>query len=220
MRVITPEEMKQIEDRGEAFGVSKLLMMENAGAAVARYIVEKFSPLSDKHIVVVCGTGNNGGDGLVCARHLAGLPASLSVFLLGNREQVKTAEAKPNLEIILHMRSLQFYEATSTNFSLQFEESIKKASVVIDAIFGTGVKGSTKEPHASAIRMINESKAHRVAVDIPSGLDPETGNVHDLCIKAHTTITFHAVKKGLVGKKEIVGELVVAPIGIPPDVDI
>jgi NAD(P)H-hydrate epimerase len=220
LKVITPEEMKQIEDRGEAFGVSKLLMMENAGAAVARYVVGKFSPISAKHIVIVCGTGNNGGDGLVCARHLAGLPASLSVFLLGKREQVKTAEAKPNLETILRMRSLQFYDATSTNFSKRLEESIKKASIVIDAIFGTGVKGSIKEPHASAIRIINESKAYRIAVDIPSGLDPTTGNVHDLCIKAHATITFHAVKKGLVGKKEVVGELIVAPIGIPPDAEI
>jgi len=220
LKVITPEEMRRIEDRGEALGISKLLMMENAGAAVARYIVEKFSPLSDKHIVVVCGTGNNGGDGLVCARHLAGLPASLNVFLLGNIEQVKTAEAKPNLEIILHMHSLQFYDGTSTNFSQQLEKSIKKASVVIDAIFGTGVKGSIKEPHASAIRMINESKAYRVAVDIPSGLDPATGIAHDLCIEAHATITFHSVKKGLVGKKKTVGELVVAPIGIPPDAEI
>jgi len=219
LKVITPEEMKQIEDKGEAFGVPKLLMMENAGAAVARYVVEKFSPISTKHIVIVCGTGNNGGDGFVCARHLAGLPAGLSVFLLGNVEQVKTAEAKPNLEIILRVRSLKFYNPTSTNFSQQLEESIKKASIIIDAIFGTGVKGTIRELHASAIRMINESKAYRVAVDIPSGLDPATGKVHDSCIKAHATITFHAAKKGLVGKKEVVGELIVAPIGIPPDVE-
>lgn len=217
MKVITPEEMKQIEDRGEALGISKLLMMENAGAAIARYIIRKFSPLSDKRIVVVCGTGNNGGDGLVCARHLAGLSQSLNVFLLGNSGQVKTAEAKPNLEIILRMQSLQFYDTSETDFSQQLEKSIKQADIIVDAIFGTGVKGIIKEPHASAIRMINASKAYMIAVDIPSGLDPSTGNVHELCIKAHVTITFHAIKKGLVGKKEIVGELILAPIGIPPD---
>lgn len=211
--------MRQIEDRGEALGISKLLMMENAGAALARYIIQKFSPLSDKRIVVVCGTGNNGGDGFVCARHLAGL-SGLSVFLLGSREQVRTAEARPNLEVILRMRSLQFYDASKANFSKQLEKSIKQADIIVDAIFGTGVKGVIKEPHTSAIRMINRSKAYKIAVDIPSGLDPSTGNVHDLCVKAHATITFHAVKKGLVGKKEIVGELVVVPVGIPPDAGI
>ncbi|MBM3897015.1 MAG: NAD(P)H-hydrate epimerase [Thaumarchaeota archaeon] len=217
---VTPEEMMRIEDRGEALGISKLLMMENAGAAVAQYITQKFIPFSNKHIVVVCGTGNNGGDGLVCARHLAGLLQGLDVFLLGDREQVKTAEAKVNLEIILRMKSLKLYDTNSTNFSWQLKKSLTKASIIVDAIFGTGVKGAIKEPHVSAIRMINESKGYKIAVDIPSGLDPLTGIVGDSCVKAQTTITFHAAKKGLVGKKEIVGELIVAPIGIPPDAEL
>lgn len=218
MKVITPEEMKQIEERGEEIGVPKLLMMENAGAAVARYIIDKFSPLANKQIVVVCGTGNNGGDGFVCARHLAGL-ASVSVFLLGSREQVKTVEGKTNLDIIMHMKSVHFYDAKATNFLKRIREAIEEADIIVDAIFGTGVKGSIKEPHASAIVMINASPAYKVAVDIPSGLDPATGRVHDLCVKAHVTITFHAIKKGLVGSEEIAGELLVVPIGIPPDAE-
>ena len=211
--------MKQIEKRGEALGISKLLMMENAGAAVARYVIERFSPLTDKHIVIVCGTGNNGGDGFVCARHLAALPASLEVVLLGSRDQVKTAEAKPNLEIILRMKSLESYDADSANFSQQFEKSINKSDIITDAIFGTGVRGDIKEPYASTIRLLNQSKAYRVAIDLPSGLDPATGYAPDPCVKANTTITFHASKKGLMGNREIVGELVVAPIGIPPDAE-
>ncbi len=203
--------MKQIENRGEALGISKLLMRENAGAAVARYVIEKFSPLPDEHIVIVCGTGNNVGDSLACARHRAGLPASVEVFLLGSREQVKTAEAKPNLEIILRIKSLESCDTDSANFSQQLEKSINKSDIIIDTIFGTGVRGNIKEPYALAIRLLNQSKAYREAVELPSGLDPATGNAHDLCVKAHTTITFHAVKKGLIGNKEIVGEFFVPP---------
>lgn len=220
MDAITSDQMRRIEEKAEALGISRLLMMENAGSAVAHFIVEKFSPLSNKRIVIVCGTGNNGGDGLVCLRHLAGLPLQVDAFLLGTREQVKTVEARTNLEIMLHMKSIRFYDANAEDFSGRINYSIGKADVIVDAIFGTGVKGGIREPHASVIEMINASKAFKVAVDIPSGLDPDTGKVHAQAVRANTTITFHKMKKGLLDNQDFTGELIVVPIGIPPDAEL
>ncbi len=220
MDAITADQMRRIEEHAEALGISRLIMMENAGSAVARFIVEKFSPLSNKRIAIICGTGNNGGDGLVCLRHLAGLPLQVDAFLLGIREQVKTVEARTNLEIILHIKSMKFYDANAENFSCRISDSIGKADVIVDAIFGTGVKGGIREPHASVIEMINASKAFKVAVDIPSGLDPDTGEAHAQAVRANTTITFHKIKKGLLDNQDFTGELIVVPIGVPPDAEL
>jgi NAD(P)H-hydrate epimerase len=95
---------------------------------------------------------------------------------------------------------------------------INAADIIIDGIFGTGIKGTIKEPHSSMIDAINRSKAYKVAVDVPSGLDPDTGEVHDKCVKADATITFHRMKKGLL-KKRVCGKIIVEPIGIPPDAE-
>jgi len=96
---------------------------------------------------------------------------------------------------------------------------INNADIIIDGIFGTGIKGIIGEPHSSAIDAINRSKAYKVAVDVPSGLDPDTGKIHDKCVRADATITFHRMKKGLPSKKSICGEIIVEPIGIPPDAE-
>lgn len=220
MDVITSDQMRRIEEKAEVLGISRLLMMENAGSAVAHFIVEKFSPLSNKRVVIICGTGNNGGDGLACLRHLAGLPLQMDAFLLGTREQVKTIEARTNLEIILHLKSIKFYDVNAEDFSGRISDSIDKGDIIVDAIFGTGVKGDIREPHASVIEMINASKAFKVAVDIPSGLDPNTGEVHAQAVRANATITFHKMKKGLLGNQDFAGELIVVPIGIPPDAEL
>ena len=95
---------------------------------------------------------------------------------------------------------------------------INNANVIIDGIFGIGIKGKIREPHSSIIDAINGSKAYKVAVDVPSGLDPDTGKIHDKCIKADATITFHRMKKGLP-KKSVCGKIIVEPIGIPPDAE-
>ena len=220
MDVITADRMSRIEDKAEALGISRLLMMENAGGAVAHFVVERFSPLSNKRVVIICGTGNNGGDGLVCLRHLAGLPLRMEAFLLGTREQVKTIEARTNLEIILHMKSIRFYDVDTEDFSGRISDSVGKADVIVDAIFGTGVKSGIREPQASVIEMMNASKAFKVAVDIPSGLDPNTGKVLGQAARANATITFHKMKKGLLGNQDFTGELVVVPIGVPPDAEL
>ena len=96
---------------------------------------------------------------------------------------------------------------------------INNAEIIIDGIFGIGIHGKIKEPHSSIIDAINRSKAYKIAVDVPSGLDPDTGKIHDKCVKANATITFHRMKKGLPAKKNFCGKIIVEAIGIPPDAE-
>lgn len=218
MSALTPEQMRRTEEKAERMGVSRLLLMENAGKAVADFIAGRMgSP--ERKIVVVCGTGNNGGDGLVAARHLASYGFPVTVFLLGKVEDVKTPEASHNLGIIRGMNSVRLITISTPSFSDELKKSVEEADVVVDAIFGTGIRGELKEPHASVIDLLNSSRAFKVAVDVPSGLDPLTGEICGRAVKADVTITFHRIKRGLLERTEHTGPVIVANIGIPPEAD-
>ncbi len=218
MKPITPDEMRAIEERAEKLGVSRLILMENAGKAVADYISTKMG--KTKKIVIVAGTGNNGGDGFVAARHLAAYGARVKLFLIGSGDGIRTDEASLNWKTLERMkRSVELVQLHDKPFINKLGRALYESDVVVDAIFGTGIKGQLKDPHASVIEMMNNSRAFKVAVDVPSGLDPLTGEVCGKAVKADVTITFHRAKKGLLARKDIVGELVVANIGIPPEVD-
>ncbi|MBI2185378.1 MAG: NAD(P)H-hydrate epimerase [Thaumarchaeota archaeon] len=207
-------------ERSEQMGVSKLLLMENAGRGLADFIQKKRGDLKDCRIVVVAGLGNNGGDGFVCARHLAGQGASVTVIILGPPPELKTSEASLNWKILEQMKRTVKLLIVYSYADLQvLRDALASADVVVDAVFGTGIKGRLREPFASAIRMMNEARAYRVAVDVPSGVDPLTGEVHDVAVKAHATVTFHKAKTGILKAKEYVGEIVVAPIGVPPEAE-
>lgn len=219
METITPEEMAIADENSEYLGVPRTLLMENAGAAVARLVKAKIPSLAGKRVVVVAGLGNNGGDGFVAARHLAGEGASVLVILLGSPGEIRTEEARLNwraLErMLLHIR---LFTAPAPSLA-EVARSIEEADVVIDAIFGTGVKGRIGEPFSTAIDAVNKCRGLRLAVDIPSGVDPSTGSVQDRCVTAHATVTFHRPKPGLLRNPGTVGELVVAPIGVPPEAE-
>ncbi len=215
---ITPDEMREIEERAERLGVSRLLLMENAGKAVADFIA-KMDP-AGMRVVVVAGTGNNGGDGFVVARHMAAYGSLVKVFLLGSDEDVKTNEAAHNLKVIKEMsRSVELFRLSDAAFMEKLERGLSQADMIVDAIFGTGIRGQLREPHASVIELMNSSKAFKLAVDVPSGLDPLTGEVCGRAVKADATVTFHCAKTGLFIREDLVGELVVANIGIPPEAD-
>jgi NAD(P)H-hydrate epimerase len=217
---ITPDEMRAVEERAERLGVSRLLLMEAAGKAVADYIERKMGA-AGKRVVVVAGAGNNGGDGFVAARHLAAYGARVKVFLVGLGENIRTPEASLNWRIVKEMnRSIELFQLRDESFMSSIEKAISEADVVVDAIFGTGLRGELKEPYASVIGLINKSGAFKLAVDVPSGLDPLTGEVCGAAVRADATVTFHRAKKGLFVKQDLVGELVVANIGIPPEADI
>ena len=212
--------MMQIEENGHQMGFLRKFMMENAGAAAAKIIL---SPLTkyfgvrsqEDKILVFAGLGNNGGDGLVIARHLAGYGVNVTVFLLGKPDNIRSEECSWNWSLLEKMKSVKLLTGGNLEDlnNLEFE-------IIIDGILGTGISGEIREPHASAIEFINEKAYHVVAVDVPSGLNPDTGEANKICVNAKMTVTFHRMKVGMSKRKDVCGEIFVEKIGIPPEAEI
>jgi NAD(P)H-hydrate epimerase len=211
---ITVKQMMQIEENGHQMGFFRKLMMENAGAATTRHIVERFPDLKSKKVMVFAGLGNNGGDAFVVARHLTGFGCQPTVILLGHPDKIKTEEARTNWKILEKMNSVNLVLASETS------GLINSTEIIIDGILGTGISGTIREPYSSAIDVINQSHAFKVAVDVPSGLDPDTGLINDKCVKADITITFHKMKIGMPKGLDMCGKIFVEKIGIPPEAEI
>ena len=207
---ISVDQMYQIENKGHDMGFLKKFMMENAGAAAVRRLVEKTGSVDSKNIVIFVGLGNNGGDGLVMARHLAGHGANVTVMLLGTPDKIKTEESNWNWSILEKMPSVKLISGDSINFDFT-------PDILVDAILGTGITGEIREPYASAINYINETKCYKFAVDVPSGLDPQTGDTANIFTKCDMTVTFHKMKQGIPKRKDLTGELFAEKIGIPPE---
>ena len=212
--------MMQIEENGHQMGFSRKFMMENAGAAAAKRIEEKYAPVwfldtDYKKILVFAGLGNNGGDGLVIARHLAGYGVNVTVFLLGEPDNIRSEECSWNWSLLEKMKSVKLL----TGGNLEDLNNLK-FEIIIDGILGTGISGEIREPHASAIEFINEKAYHVVAVDVPSGLNPNTGEANKICVNAKMTVTFHRMKVGMSKRKDVCGEIFVEKIGIPPEAEI
>ena len=207
----------QIEENGHQMGFSRKFMMENAGAAATKRIKEKYPMLAlEKGILVFAGLGNNGGDGLVIARHLAGYGLSVTVFLLGEPDNIRSEECSWNWSLLEKMKSVKLL----TGGNLEDLNNLK-FEIIIDGILGTGISGEIREPHASAIEFINGKICHVVAVDVPSGLNPDTGEANKRCVNANMTVTFHRMKVGMPKAKDYVcGEIFVEKIGIPPEAEI
>ncbi len=209
---ISVDQMYQIENNGHAMGFLKKFMMENAGAIAVRRLVEKLGSVESKNILIFVGLGNNGGDGLVMARHLAGYGAKVTVMLLGYPEKIKTEESSWNWSILKKMPSVKLMSGDSFDFDF-------KPDVIVDGILGTGISGDIREPYASAINFINKSDCYKFAVDVPSGLDPQTGETANICVKSDMTVTFHKMKHGIPKRKDLTGELFAEKIGIPPEAE-
>ena len=207
---ITVDQMYQIENKGHDMGFLKKFMMENAGAAAVRRLVDKLENIESKNILIFVGLGNNGGDGLVMARHLAGYGANITVVLLGSPENIKTEESNWNWSILQKMPSVKLLSGNSFKFDFN-------PDVIIDGIFGTGISGDIREPYASAINYINQTDCYKFAVDVPSGLDPQTGDIANIYSKCDMTVTFHKMKQGIPKRKDLTGELFAEKIGIPPE---
>lgn len=208
---ITPEEMRALEAGAGGRGITVELLMENAGRGIANEIELAFGPLEGSRVVVVCGKGNNGGDGFVTARYLAQKGASVTVVLLAKPAEMRTDEARNNWIRLAGARKLIM---DSDDELERHGDVIKDAAIVVDAVFGTGIKGDVREPDAMAIRVINESSGRKISIDIPSGLDPTTGDAKEPVIKADMTIALHRPKIGLKGNEKYTGRLIVVPIGL------
>lgn len=215
---ITAEKMAEIDKKAVEFGIPRLLLMENAGGAVSRTIMEKFG--HELNIIVFAGTGNNGGDGFVAARHLANKGAKVNVFSIGDPKGIRTEEARLNWNVIRRMeRSIKVYVVRNPSDLKKAKRYINGADVFLDAMLGTGLRGPLREPFPSIVRLINESGVPVVSVDAPTGLNPSTGEVQEFAVKATYTVTFHKMKKGFSRAKEYTGEVIVADIGIPREIE-
>ena len=205
-------------------------MMENAGSAAAKKLVENLADVKDKsvfekgldrakNVLVFAGLGNNGGDGLVIARHLAGYGLSVTVFLLGEPDNIRSEECSWNWNLLKKTKSVKSLTGVKLeHFYDNFDEL--EFDIIIDGILGTGISGEIREPQASAITFINKSNAYKLAVDVPSGVDPDTGNKNSPHVTADMTVTFHRMKVGMPKAKDVCGEIFVEKIGIPPEAEI
>ena len=196
-------------------GIPGLILMENAGRAFVEELARRAVPIAGRSIVVVCGKGNNGGDGFVIARHLANRGCDVRVFLLGKKPAVR-GDAKVNLEAAVKM-------ARFSGVSLRIEEvtghipSARNAVIIVDAVLGTGFTGEVRGLYREAIEWINRQGAFVAAVDLPSGVDATTGAVGSVAVRAHLTVTMGVGKIGLyVGAgADMSGEVRVADLGAP-----
>jgi len=211
--MITGEEMAELDRAAERVGVPRLLLMENAGASVARRLVGRFGPC---RVLVLAGTGNNGGDGMVAARHLRNLGCEVELVLVGDPSSIRTEEARVNWNICCSLKGVK----TGIYSSLEdFKSKLDWAEVIVDAMLGTGVKGELREPFLSIVRELNRSGKKVVAVDTPTGLDPTTGRICGEAVRAIMTVTFHAPKCGFAGREEYTGQVWVEDIGLPRELE-
>ena len=208
--------MMQIEENGHQMGFLRKFMMENAGAVAVKRLVEKFGDVKSKNVIVIAGLGNNGGDGLVIARHLVGYGSNVTVFLLGKPDNIRSEECSWNWNLLEKMGSIKLLAGGSPDLSTITNEF----DLIVDGILGTGISGEIREPHASAITFINKSNAFKLAVDVPSGVDPDTGNKNLPHVTTNITVTFHRMKVGMQKRTDVCGEIFVEKIGIPPEAEI
>ncbi|NMD38412.1 MAG: NAD(P)H-hydrate dehydratase [Christensenellaceae bacterium] len=211
-KTINPDDMKKLEqDVISNTGLKGLLLMEHAALALFNRVKEHLK--EDKECIIVCGSGNNGGDGYALARLLSQNSFKCKVYYIA---EPKTEDAQYNCTLLKTL-----YPEVEIREYEGFFDFDKNTSLVVDALFGTGFRGSLEGDAFNLIQQINESALPVLAVDVPSGLDSNTGYVCDAAVKAKETITFHKIKTGLLLSKAIdyVGDIYVANIGLPDSFD-
>lgn len=211
--VLTAEEMRSFDRRAtEECGIPSILLMENAGRAVCQAASKMLGGLEGKTVVIAAGPGNNGGDGFVAARHLEGAGAVAFLFYFGDRASAR-GDALANLEIAEKTGLLHEYSSDIE----KFRRFLGGADLVVDALLGTGITGDVRPLQADVIKAINEADAPVLSVDIPSGVNADTGTVRNCAVVADTTVTFAFPKIGLLTGAGVActGELIVADISIP-----
>jgi hydroxyethylthiazole kinase-like uncharacterized protein yjeF len=214
--VLTAREMRRIDEDTIRDYVPGLRLMENAGKGVVDGLLKHFKPAKTDPIVIVCGKGNNGGDGFVVSRLLKKKGYRVKTYLTGKPDDVR-GDALANLKKCVKA-GIRINAVEEHNLHL-LASDLARAQVVVDAIFGTGFEGRPRGVARDVIEMINESPAAHVAVDIPSGVNASTGEA-EVAVEADLTVTMALPKVGhlLFPGKALTGELVVHDIGVPPEV--
>ena len=220
MKVVTAAEMRQIDqDTIEGIGIPGIVLMETAGSAIVRAIQRHYPTC--QRIGIFAGKGNNGGDGIVIARQLAHMGRDVHLFLVSPPDSF-TGEAHINLQIAkrlgLHIEEI----LTATGFygTGTVPTTLASCELLIDAIFGTGLHSAVRDPIATVINAINRLPIPILSVDLPSGLNADTGHPLDTCVRADRTVTIGLPKRGLLMHPgaELAGKLEVVDIGFPEQV--
>ena len=239
--LIGAAEMADIDANAQRLGLPAVALMENAGRAVAEVASVELARLAE-HVagpggrlvespltVVLCGPGNNGGDGLVAARHLAAAGRRVLVVLVGDPSHISGAAAQHNWTVIQAMadRSLELVVAPTPELLVTLRPRLAPATLLIDALLGSGASGPLREPVSTAVDITNAVRVHAraagrpcsvLAVDAPTRVDMTGGDQSDPVVTADLTVTFHRAKAGFALNREarrLAGRYLVAPIGIP-----
>jgi len=200
----------------EELGIPGIVLMENAGRQIGEAAVRMLEEAEFRHVVLLAGRGNNGGDGFVVARHLAIHGYTTEVILVGRSEEVK-GDARTNLDIL---EAMHFYvhevEGPADDILRELKPTLLGADLIIDALLGTGAEGQVREPYAAVIDAVNAVKKSVLAVDIPSGLDCDTGQPLGPTIRATRTVTMAAMKAGFRNPDaaQYTGVVTLADIGV------
>ena len=215
--VMTRDEVRAFDAWAiNTLGVPGVVLMENAGRSCAELIVDKLKDVAERKVCIFCGTGNNGGDGYVIARHLINRGIKVTVVVCGDRNKIK-GDARTNLDILEQMgESIELLNPSDQDIAGEVERLGTGAGVIVDSLFGTGLRGQLSDEYRRLIESINTCESRVLAVDIPSGLDCDAGEPLGGAIRAAWTVTFVAVKKGFLSAIAVqyTGEIFVASIGI------
>ncbi|MGH2462857.1 MAG: NAD(P)H-hydrate epimerase [Candidatus Limnocylindria bacterium] len=239
-------EMDAIDEAAQNLGLTQDALMESAGGAVAEVaftelmrlsepVVGPGGPLAERLLtVVLCGTGNNGGDGFVVARRLAAAGQRVIAVLVGEAGRISGPAAAHNWAVLQAMAaagSLQLFIAPSAELMLSLRARLSSASVLVDALLGSGASGPLREPVATAVQLVNAIRTHAsaagrpcrvLAVDTPTLIGLTGGEQSDPVVAADVTVTFHRAKAGFAldpGARRLAGRYLVAPIGIPVEAE-
>jgi hydroxyethylthiazole kinase-like uncharacterized protein yjeF len=222
MKILSAAEMREVDRLTTArYGIPGATLMENGGASVAEFIAQRWPKFAQRRIVVLCGKGNNGGDGFVVARHLLELGAKPEVYLFAAPDEMQgdaAANCKRWREVSTALQSVH-----SSGDLQNIKPALDTADIIVDALLGTGTHGAVEGLFAEGIEAVNKRRgavrSAVVAVDIPSGLVADTGEAMGACINATCTVTFTAPKIGMIlgTASEAVGDLIVRDIGSPPE---
>lgn len=216
MKIATAKEMREIDRLAiEAYGIPEVVLMENAGTEVARSVIKQIGSLRGKKICVFSGKGNNGGDGFVAARHLHNQGAKVKVYVLGDAEAIQGA-AKINLDILLAME-VDIMQLISERDWDKVKIALAFSDCLIDGLLGSGFRNGLSLEMEKLIHMINDAQKPTIAIDLPSGVEADTGRVTSAAVRADLTISFGLPKLGLLfyPGASFAGEIVVADIGLP-----
>lgn len=210
MLTINCQEMKDMDSYSiKEIGIPSIVLMENAALKVINHIDSD----NINSFTIICGVGNNGGDGLAIARHLVINKKNVDLFIIGNLDK-GTTDFNINLNILKNLGINPNCISGEIELKL-LKKSLLKNDLTIDAIFGIGLTRKVEGIFKEVISLINDSSDNILSVDIPSGLNGDTGEALGISVKANKTITFHLMKKGLLKGKEYAGEIIVETIGIP-----